>query len=291
MKLSYSTNGFVHGPLTQAVESIARIGYRGVELLADRPHMDPCSFSAGDLSRLKETLARTGIRVANINANTAAAYYGRDFWEPLFEPSLAHPDPSLRQWRIDYTRRCIDLAAELDCRNVSVTSGRMQPGVPPDRSRELLEESLERVLRHARGRGVRIGMEYEPGLLVERFEEWRALAAQLNSPVFGANWDVGHSHVLGEDPGEVIEGLQPRLFHVHVEDIRSRKHYHLIPGEGDMDLAHLMDLFARHRYEGFLTVELYTYPHRAEEAARRSLEVLRPMVQGAIARRQERETR
>ena len=38
MRLAFSTNAYVRYPLEEAIESIARLGYDGVEILADRPH-------------------------------------------------------------------------------------------------------------------------------------------------------------------------------------------------------------------------------------------------------------
>ncbi len=278
MKLAFSTNAFVHFSVAEAVEKIAAIGYDGVEILADAPHLYPHSLNDTALRNLSATLERSGIQVANLNANTAMGYYGRAFWEPLFEPSLANPDPAARRWRVDYTRRCLDLAKVLGCRNVSVTSGRMVPGCTPDAALKLLRESLDAVLEHAEKLGVKVGIEYEPGLLVERYEELRALIEMISSPCLGANLDFGHSHVLGEDPEDVVAGLSPKLFNVHLEDIHSRKHYHLIPGLGEIDFRGIFEILERHAYAGFATVELYTYPQEPEAAARRSLAYLQALI-------------
>jgi fructoselysine 3-epimerase len=275
MRLSFSTNAFVRHTVAEAVERIASVGYEGVELLADSPHLYADSVTESDLDHVKGVMDRTGLKVANINANTAAGYYGREFWEPLFEPSLSHPDGSLRRWRIDYTRKCIDMAQELSSPCVSVTSGKAVPGCLPDRSLDFLRDSLDKILRYAEERSIRIGIEYEPGLLVERCEELATLIDRMASPALGANLDLGHSHVLGEDPRTVMAALGDRIFHIHLEDIRGRKHYHLIPGEGDMDFGTLLDLLAEHGYNGFATVELYTYPHNPGEAAERALRHLR----------------
>jgi fructoselysine 3-epimerase len=278
MKFSFSTNAFGRHSVFDAVERIAALGYEGVELLADVPHLYADSVTASDLDRLKELLGRTGLAVANINANTAVGYYERRFWEPLFEPSLANPDPEARRWRIDYSKKCIDLAYALASPCVSVTSGRLVPGCEPEEAMDFLRESLGDVLTYAGERSVRIGMEYEPGLLVERYEELAALLGEIDSPCLGANLDLGHSHVLGEDPAKVIRGLSGKIFHLHVEDIRARKHYHLIPGTGDMDFAGLFQILDEQGYKGFATVELYTYPHQPEAAGREALHYLRSIV-------------
>jgi fructoselysine 3-epimerase len=275
MNLSFSTNAFVRYSVFEAVEQIAAIGYKGIELLADAPHLYADSVTSSDLSRLKSVLDRTGLVVANVNANTAVGYYGRQFWEPLFEPSLANPDGKLRQWRIAYSKKCIDIACILEAPYVSLTSGRSVPGVSPEQSIEFLRGSLQELLEYAEDKSVRIGIEYEPGLLIESCEELLMLIEDINSPYLGANLDLGHSHVLAEDPETVINALDRNIFHIHVEDIKARKHYHLIPGTGDIDFAELFRILEAHNYEGFATVELYTYPHEPEPAARQAFSYLK----------------
>ena len=275
MKFSFSTNGFVRYSVCDAVERIAEIGYEGVELLADAPHLYADSLSISGLEKLRETIDKTGLKTVNINANTAMGWYGREFWEPLFEPSLANPDRDLRRWRLEYSRKCVDLAHYFGSPCVSVTSGRFVPGLAPEKSFNFLRESLEQLVSYAEKRSICIGIEYEPGLLIERFEELVAMMDVIGAPSLGANLDLGHSHVLGEDPIRVIEGLGSKILHVHVEDIRSRKHYHLIPGMGDMNFPKLIGLLEDNGYNGFATVELYTYPNKPEEAARQALEFLR----------------
>jgi len=278
MKLSFSTNAFTRFSVFEAVERIAAAGFEAVEILADSPHIFPPAFGSTDLDRLRSVLRETGLQVANINANTAMGYYGRNFWEPLFEPSLANPVDAERRWRIDYTRHCIELASLLHCPSVSVTSGRMVPGVSPEASLDLLKQSLRELIPFAEEHAVRLGIEYEPGLLIENCRELACLLDDMDTPFLGANLDLGHSHVSGEDPEAVLDTLKERVFHIHLEDIAQGKHYHLIPGDGDMDFGRLFALLRQFRYPGFVTVELYTYPHCPDEAARRSLDHLRPHI-------------
>ena len=275
MKFSFSTNGFLRHSLVQAIEKIARIGYQGVELLADVPHLYADSITKSDLRDLKSALQGSGLKVANINANTAIGYYGRRFWETLFEPSIANPDKALREWRIDYTKKCIDVADFLECASVSVTSGKPAAGISPEESVDILVNSLGQLVEYSSRKSISIGIEYEPGLLIEKYTELLKLLDQINSAYLGANLDLGHSHVLGEDPVKVITGLGSRIIHVHIEDIRNRKHYHLVPGNGEIDFRMLLGVLKESGYNGFSTVELYTYPDRAEEVATQSLEYLR----------------
>lgn len=246
-----------------------------MELLADMPHLYPFSFGAEDVQLLRDLLRRHGLVVANINANTAVGYYGRTFWEPLFEPSLANPDPVARKWRIDYTKRCIELGHLLGAGTVSVTSGCMLPGIRPEESLALLHESLSEIVPFVQQHNMRIGIEYEPGLLISCAAELLSFLDDLDSPLLGANLDLGHSHVLGEDHAEVIAALGAKIFHIHLEDISRRKHYHLIPGQGDMDFASIFSALDKQRYKGYITIELYTYSNAPDEAARQSISYLK----------------
>ena len=275
MNLSFSTNAFVRFSVPEAIEIIAKTGYSGVEILADIPHLYPFSTKASELDEVAASLEKNQIPAANINANTAIGYYWAKFWEPLFEPSLANPDADARKWRVEFTKKCIDMARFLSCRNVSVTSGRMVPGVKPETSLALLKQSIFEIVEYAAGKHVRVGMEYEPGLIVERAEELELLIREVGAENFGANLDFGHSHLAGEAPSDVAKSLASRIFHIHLEDIRGRKHYHLIPGEGDIDFEDIFRALAGIEYEGFVTVELYTFPENPEQAARKAFDYLK----------------
>jgi len=274
MKLSFSTNAFTRYPVNDAVQKISALGYRGVEILADRPHLFCPEVTPALLHSLMETLAASGITVANINANTACGYYDGVFWEPVFEPSLANPDPQARRWRILYTKTSIDFAKALGAANISITAGRVVPGVMPDESLAILFDSMAEIIPHAQASGVRIGIEYEPGLLIENCTELVRFLEKVDSPWLGANLDIGHSHVAREDVACVVRTLGERIFHVHLEDIQGRKHFHLIPGEGEIDFDEILSCLARQSYAGYVTVELYSYPQRPEAAARQAHDYL-----------------
>jgi fructoselysine 3-epimerase len=268
---SFSTNAFTRLPLLDALGEIAAAGYEGVEILADSPHLSPVTAGEDEVRGLAERLTFLGLTLASLNANTAVGYYGRDFWEPLFEPSLANPDAAARRWRIEYTRRCIAIARHLGCPHVSITSGRPVSGILPRRSMEILLESLRELAYEAAAAQVRLGIEYEPGLLVENASELGELLDHLDSPWVGANLDIGHSRVAGEELEAVLRRLGDRVFHIHLEDIAGRKHYHLVPGEGDIDFLSVLKLLDRNGYHGFITVELYTCCEKPAEAAKAAL--------------------
>lgn len=274
MRLAYSTNAFTRTDLVSALKAIADLGYTGVEILCDRPHWFPGEVSDQAIDDALRTLSDLGLAVSNLNANTANGYYTPAPPENVFEPALSNPDPELRRWRQEYTIEALRIGARLGARAVSVTSGHPRPGILPRQSLNYLVESLKPICEAAARYGVKLGMEYEPGLLVERAAELAEVIERVGSPELGANLDIGHSYLDGESPEAAVALLAGRIWNVHVEDIRNRKHFHLVPGDGDLPFGRYFDALRKAGYDGFLTVELYSFPDQPVEAGRRSLQYL-----------------
>lgn len=277
MKLAFSTNAFVRRNLRQAIEQIAAAGYTGVEILADKPHWYPEKFIPRQAQTIRRLLDRCSLRVSNINANCTFGYWKDAPPEPFFEPSLISPRPDLRRARAAMIRNTLRLAAAIGAENISITSGKALPTMPPQKAMRQLRESLKPVLELAQKLNVRVGIESEPGLFIEWASELAGLIQTMKSPLLGANLDIGHSVVIGEDVGKTLALLQGRIWNCHIEDLAGRKHYHLIPGKGTMNWPKLKKQLSAIGYRNFLTVEIYTYQDMPIIAAHRSMAFLKPL--------------
>ena len=239
MKLAFSTNAYTRHSLFEALEGIKRAGFAGVEILADVPHAYPPQIDAKLTKQVSDSLARLELAVSNINCNCSFGYWKDAPPEPYFEPSLISPNPKHRADRIAMIQRSLQFARDVGARNISITSGRMLPGMPPDKAARQFAESIKPILDRADAVGVAVGIECEPGLFLEYVAELREWINRLNHPRFGANLDIGHSQVIGESIPHEVEALRGRIWNMHVEDIPGRKHYHMIPGEGTLDWSSL----------------------------------------------------
>lgn len=274
MKLAFSTNAYTRHSLTDALRGIRAAGFEGVEILADVPHAYPGSIDAAFSESVRRELDRLGLTVSNVNCNCTFGYWRHAPPEPYFEPSLISPDPKYRADRTQLILRTLDFAKIVGARNVSITSGRCLGGMPPDKAARQFAESIRPVLDKADAVGVDIGIECEPGLFLEYVAELREWIDRLGHPRFGANLDIGHSVVIGEDIGEAVRTLAGRIWNMHVEDLPGRKHYHMIPGEGDLNWMALRSALLDIQYDRFLTVELYTHTENPQEAAEKSFRFL-----------------
>jgi sugar phosphate isomerase/epimerase len=274
--LAFSTNAYVRHDLPDAVRRIADQGYDGVEVLADDPHAYLPAFGDDDRRALQEALDDSGLAVSNVNANTAMGYYDDRPPSAFFEPSLCTDDDA-REWRVAYTTQAIDLADAIGAPAVCVASGRPLPGNPPEQAYEHLIDSLHAVLDHAEECGVQVGVEFEPELLVEDVAETLALIDDVDRDHLGVNLDLGHAAVTGTDPADAVRQCAGRITGVHLEDIAGGvrgKHYHLVPGDGDLDFRPVFDALDDAGYDGWVTLELYTYPDEPDRAARDAMAAL-----------------
>ena len=274
MKLAFSTNAFTRFSLTEALRSVAAAGFEGVEILADVPHAYPPQISSRLVADVCATLEKTSLKVSNINCNCSFGYWKDAPPEPYFEPILISPNPRHRSDRKAMILAALQFARDVGSANVSITSGRMLGGMPPEKAAAQFTESIRPILDEADRLGVNVGIECEPGLFLEYVAELREWIDRLNHPRFGANLDVGHSQVIGESIPAAIESLAGRIWNLHVEDIPGRKHYHLVPGEGTLDWAALFAALRSMNYDRYLTVELYTHTADPQDAAERSFAFL-----------------
>jgi len=274
MKLAFSTNAYTRCSLSDALAGIKAAGFGGVEILADVPHAYPDVIHDEMITGIRRQLDSLELTVSNINANCSFGYWRHAPPEPYFEPSLISPNPKHRSDRAALIRKTLHFASQLGAANISITSGRLLGGMPPDRAARQFAESIKPLLDEADRQNVNIGIECEPGLFLEYAQELYDWITRLNHPRLGANLDVGHSQVLGESIPDAVKLLAGRIWNLHVEDIPGRKHYHLIPGEGTLDWAALFNALRAVKYDRYLTVELYTHTADPQDAAEQSFAFL-----------------
>ena len=276
MKFGYSTNAFVKFPLIESVQKIARLGFRGVEIMCDRPHLYPPEFGAEELVRLQEVLQTWDLKVTNLNSFTLFAV------GDTYLPSWIEPAKERRAIRIRHTLDCLKVADRLGCRNISVPPGGPLNGFPRPKAIALFHRGLEQVMPLAESLGVKVLVEPEPQLLIENSLQFKSFVKEAASASVGLNFDMGHFYCVGEDPAAAFEELFPWVGHVHLEDIAaSRVHRHLIAGQGTLAFLPIFKTMSRLGYQGDISLELYPYTDRPEEAGKASLQYLLPLFEEA----------
>jgi sugar phosphate isomerase/epimerase len=276
MVLGYSSNAFVKFSLTDAIEKIARLGFGGVEIMCDQPHLYPPDVKAGELTAVRNALDAHRLKITNLNCFTLFAV------GDTYLPSWIEPETERREIRIRHTEQCLRIADRLGAAHISIPPGGPLNGMDRKEAVKRFHEGLERVIPLAEALKIRLLIEPEPDLLIERTAEFTSFIKDVKSDAVALNFDIGHFFCVGEDPAEAFEELFAWVDHVHIEDIAAdRIHKHLIPGQGAISFQSVFETMKRLDYTGDICLELYPYVETPELAGRESLDRLRPLFEAA----------
>jgi sugar phosphate isomerase/epimerase len=272
LRYAYNTNGLTSHRLDDALTLLADHGYDGVALTLDVAHHDPFAPDlAGRTAALADRLR--GLGLASV-VETGARF----LLDPRrkHHPTLVSADADDRARRVDFLRRCVDVAADLGSEAVSFWAGVLAPGLDRDEAWKHLVDGVATVADHARDRAVTVAVEPEPGMLVDDCDDWMRLA--LDVPSITLALDTGHCIVSGRwSPEAAVREFAPLLGAVAVEDMPRGRHEHRAPGEGDMDLPAVLGALRGVGYRGLVSFELSRDSHRADQLVPRTIAAMRTM--------------
>jgi sugar phosphate isomerase/epimerase len=271
MKLAFSTNAYLKFSFPETVRRLARIGYTGVEIMADVPHAWPAYMLDEQKQAIRQALADNKLAISNINSFMMHAI--NDPRQKYWYPSWIEPDRHYRQIRIDHTMRALTMAKELGAPCITTEpGGPVEPGQSWAAALKLFVEMIKPVADHAEKEGVLLLVEPEPGLLIETADQFLEFMQHMQSPAVGMNFDIGHSYCVSDDPATTIPRVAKYIRHFHLEDIAAtRVHHHMVPGDGAIDFAACLRAIRAMKYDGWVTVELYPYIDDPDLAARTAL--------------------
>jgi sugar phosphate isomerase/epimerase len=274
MKLAFSSNAYMHYSIEDTIERIAAHGYAGIEVLADVPHAWPAGLLEERKQSIRDHLKRRRLTISNVNAFMMNAV--ADPRQPYWHPGWTDPDPHYRAIRREHTKRALRLAAEIGAPHITTEpGGHLTPQQTWDTAAGIFYDELMPCVEVAEDFHVGLLIEPEPGLLIERFDEYLAFMERIGSRQVGLNFDIGHAYCVGEDPQDWIAKMAPHTRHYHFEDIAaSRVHRHLIPGRGAIDFPATLRAIKETGYDGWITVELYPYIENPDDAAREARQYL-----------------
>ena len=278
MRLAYSSNAYTNFSVEETIARIAGLGYDGLELLADVPHAWPAGLLDERKRAIRARLEKHRLAISNINAFMMNAV--ADPRQPYWHPSWIEPDRHYRAIRREHTKRALQLAKELGAPSIqNEPGGPLEPGQSWQAAAEIFYEEIMPCVALAEQLEVFLLIEPEPGLMIERFEQYLEFAGRIGSPWVGLNFDIGHAFCTGQAPERWIARMAPHTKHYHLDDIAAtREHAHLVPGRGAIDFPAVLREIAASGYQGWITVELYPYIDDPDEAGREAKRFLRSVV-------------
>ncbi|MFC3994707.1 sugar phosphate isomerase/epimerase family protein [Nocardiopsis sediminis] len=271
LRLGYGSNGFGDHRLDDALAIIADLGYEGVALTLDHPHLDP--FAPDAAART----AAIGARLAELDLAVVietGARYLLDPWHK-HEPTLV--SGTGRDRRVELLRRAVRIGADLGAEAVSFWSGILPPGVSPATGWDRLTSGVADVLDEAERAGVVCAFEPEPGMFAATLADVAELRRRLGDPDrLRVTVDIGHCVCNEPLPApEAVRRTGALIANVQLDDMRPGVHEHLEFGDGEIDLPGVLGALLDTGYTGLASVELPRHGHAAPAVAARSLAALR----------------
>jgi 4-hydroxyphenylpyruvate dioxygenase len=178
-----------------------------------------------------------------------------------FQGGLLASQAEARREAWDLFARRLDL-----CREVGIGTLVVACDVPAPLSQQTIERvqaSLVQVAQEAGRRGLRAALEFQAdSSFGNNLETAAALVDEVASPHLGLCLDSFHFHV-GSSKTEDLSYLTPdNLFHVQLCDLAdvprelARDSARILPGDGDIHLAAIIDRLRRIDYRGCVSLEL-----------------------------------
>jgi sugar phosphate isomerase/epimerase len=238
MKYSFMTFSCPELNMSEVLATARRFDYDGVEPRIDAKHNHGVEV-ASSAEKRKE------IKKQAIDSEIAIA---------CVATSCVYANPETAKQNVDYTLKCIDLAADLGSSRLRVFGGQIGKGLDRESAIKLVAESLMLVADHASQRGVIVCMEtHDDWCNPSHVAEVMKIA---NHPAIAVNWDIMHpvrTNLATMD--QAFEALKPWIKHLHVHDGRPNT-TDLVPiGTGGYDHKRAIELLLTIKYDGYISGE------------------------------------
>jgi sugar phosphate isomerase/epimerase len=173
-------------------------------------------------------------------------------------------NPSVQRFHVQRCRAYLDLAYELEARNVLLVLGEYiweQQVIPPAEQWQTGVRNVRELGKYAADLGLQIALELEPFKLslVNNVDSMVRFLDDVNHPAVRANIDVSHLQLSRTAPEE-LRRLKGKAVHVHLSDCDGKVHGDLPPGRGVVDfLPYLREIKAL-GIDGAVSIELEYAP-------------------------------
>lgn len=163
----------------------------------------------------------------------------------------------------------IEVAKMLDTNIVRVFCGDINGELTFEEGASWIIEGLKKCAEVAEKAQVYLAIENH-GLLAGTSAQVVEILKEVNSPYVKSTFDTGNFLLVHEKPTEAFNQLKTDIVHVHFKDFREKDENDLfngfrstkgveligvIPGDGEVDLAYIVDGLKKANYDGWLSIE------------------------------------
>jgi len=243
MKIAYGTYGMPNTPPAEAVSTVARLGYDGIEI-ACGPNFPthPSKLDAGQRGELKTQLTEAGLEVPAL----------------MLCISFSSDDPQVHQENLAALQETAELGRDLGLDQPVITFTMGGSTAKFEEERDEFVRRLEDYAQAAEEVNCVVAAEPHVGGAIDRPDRAVWLVEAVDSPRVRLNFDISHFDLIGLGIDECVSTMVPHSVHTHVKDgyLADGKVQFLLPGQGDFDYAAYLKAMDAAGWTGHITVEI-----------------------------------
>lgn len=253
----------VSGSLAEKLDAIAAAGFDGVEIFENDLISSPLAPE-----EVRSRVADLGLTI--------------DLYQPLRDFEAVGPEALAGNLR--RAERKFALMERLGAPMLLVCSSVSPDAVDDD---ELAAEQLRLLASRAAEHGIKIAYEALAwGRHVDEYlHSWR-IVRMADHPNLGVCLDSFHILSRGSDPGGIEAIPGEKIFYLQLADaprlamdvLQWSRHYRCFPGQGDFDVAGLVEHTLRAGYGGPLSLEVFNDIFRQASASRTARDAMRSLI-------------
>jgi len=242
---TYSYTDRLRMPVETCLKQIARAGYSGIDISGtDGPSTNPKSVSP-ELRRLtRRTAERLGLQVEAVITHA-----------PLCDSLVDREKDPLD------LEGTVDLAVDVGADVITFHMGGYPAGAEHEEFWDAVVARIRDAADYAASRRIFLAVDgIWPEWVDDSPDTLERLFQDVDSPVFGVNFDPCYLVLMGIDPAGFARRFAKRIVHAHLKDHVGRysNWTHLIPGRGHMDYAKVFAALREIRFSRSCAVECFT---------------------------------
>ncbi len=242
--------------LKEAVKKAAAVGANGIQVYASRGEMDPDNMTTAKRKEFLDVVKSNGLVISALCGDLG----GGGFTIPENNP-----------WKIEKSKRIIEMAKELETDVVTTHIGVVPEDVNHDRYK-IMQEACFQLAEFADSIDAHFAVETGP----ETSANLKKFLDSLGSKGVGVNLDPANLvMVTGDDPVQAVYNLKDYIVHTHAKD--GKQIFYVEPeivygikkdiiieddsfievplGEGSVDFPNYLKALEDIGFKGFLTIE------------------------------------
>lgn len=237
IKISYNTLVYADEPVEKGIARLAKYGYDGVDLVGE-----PEKYDTEEICKLLEQY--------KIQVSSICAVFNK-------ERDFVSSNQAVRRQAISYVKQCVDFAAEVGAKFISVQATacmKINPETDLQKEWKWAVEGLREAGLYAKEKGICLTLEawnrYET-YLINRVEQALQMVQEIDLPSVGVMGDTYHMNIEETDMGDAIRKVGDKLYYLHIADSNRAA-----PGRGHINFEEIARALRDIQYEGWIAMEL-----------------------------------